>query len=75
MAASSATRSNDVFVGFGARDGVSGNHGGTMASSEADSLYYGLHRELMDAGCFEPAPWSEIGSMIFVGSLYMILYH
>lgn len=74
MAASSATRSNDVFVGFGARDGVSGNHGGTMASSEADSLYYGLHRELMDAGCFEPAPWSEIGSMIFVVSAFGLGY-
>ena len=74
MTASSASPSNDVFVGFDARDGVSGTHGGRMAPAEADGLYYRLHRELMDAGCFEPILWRQIGYMIFVFSAFGLGY-
>ena len=74
MTASSTTRSNGVFVGFGARDRVSENHDGRMASSAGDSLYYLLHREVMDAGCFEPVRWRQIGYMIFVVSGFGLGY-
>ncbi len=74
MTASSATRSHDVFVGFGAGDGVSGNRGGEMTSSEGNRLYGMLRRELRDAGCFEPIRWRQVGYMIFVVSAFGIGY-
>ena len=35
-------------------------------SAIGDEFYPVLRRELIDAGCFEPALWSQIGSMTFV---------
>lgn len=74
MTTSSSTPCNDVFVGFGARDGASGNAGGSDLSSIGDGLYRMLRHELKDAGCFEPALWRQMGNMVFVVSAFGLGY-
>ena len=58
MTESSTATSKGVFVGFGAsREDL---------PSDGDELYYMLHRELTDAGCFDAVPWRQAGYMLFV---------
>lgn len=74
MTTSSTPLANDVFAGFGARDGASGNGGGGDLSSIGDGLYRMLRRELEEAGCFAPALWRQMGNMAFVVSAYGLGY-
>ena len=74
MITSGSTPCNGVFVGFGTRDGASGNDGGSGLSSIGDGHYRMLRRELKDAGCFEPALWHQIGNMVFVVSAFGLGY-
>ena len=74
MTMSSTTLSNDVFAGFGARDRIAGNGGGSDLASIGDGLYRMLRHELEEAGCFEPALWRKLGNMAFVVSAYGLGY-
>ena len=61
---------NDVTVKIVDTDSLSETDGRRYPSAIGDDVYQMLRRELIDAGCFERALWSEIGSMIFVVSTF-----
>ncbi len=46
----------------------------SAVTSEGDRLYYMLHRQLRDAGCFEPVRARQFGYMVFVVSAFGLGY-